>query len=119
MTPVAKTEFVRLSAARQNQNLNTTPQPRNTLSSTRPITFKNVAATAGVNFTYINGGNAERETRKMYEFTGSGVAVLDHDAAGWPVLYFTQGCSWPTVSGKLDPMDRLFRNLGDRSRARH
>ena len=55
------------------------------------IRFVDVTASSGLDFAYVNGDDPETPGRRMFEFTGGGVAVLDYDLDGWPDLYFTQG----------------------------
>ncbi|MCA9117898.1 MAG: VCBS repeat-containing protein, partial [Planctomycetaceae bacterium] len=84
------------------------------LSSLEPtIRLEDTAQQAGLTFHYFNGSPPEKQTRRMYEFNGGGVAVLDYDQDGWPDLYLTQGSRWPEGSPRDSHSDRLFRNLGD------
>lgn len=77
------------------------------------IRFADVTESSGLQFSYFNGEDLETPGRRMFEFTGGGVAVLDYDVDGWPDLYFTQGAHYPRR--EKDPVlrDQLFRNLGN------
>ena len=77
------------------------------------IQFVNVTATSELDFTYFNGDDPTTPGRRMFEFTGGGVAVLDYDLDGWPDLYFTQGSHLPRRDGQPILRDQLYRNLGD------
>lgn len=59
--------------------------------STPKLSFIDDAAAVGIDFTYFEDPDPSTEGRRMREFTGGGVAVLDFDVDGWPDLYFTQG----------------------------
>jgi tetratricopeptide (TPR) repeat protein len=100
------------------------PLPRVTPPSTAPagpqpgslagrIRFADVAPDAGVDFEYFNGEDPASPRRRMIEFTGGGVIVLDYDQDGWPDLYFTQGTYLPRREGASAHRDQLFRNLGN------
>ena len=78
------------------------------------IRFDDVAAVAGIDFSYFNSASpAFVGLGRVYEFTGGGVAVLDFDSDGWPDIYFTQGCRWPPGTPQNEHLDRLFRNQRD------
>ncbi len=72
--------------------------------------FRNDATSVGLSFRYYNGGDPTQDIRKMYEFTGGGVAILDFDGDGWPDIHLTQGCDWPPDSRQRLHYDRLFRS---------
>ena len=76
------------------------------------IGFIDTAASAKMNFKYVNGGDPGEGLKQMFEVTGGGVSVLDFDRDEWPDLYFPQGGSW-TAGDKRAEIDRLFRNLGN------
>lgn len=76
--------------------------------------FRNEASERGIDFRYFNGGDASRGIRKMYEFTGGGVAAIDFDGDTWPDAYWTQGSAWPPDKDQRTHIDRLYRNEGAR-----
>jgi len=77
------------------------------------IIFADIASEVGIEFQYFNSDDPSTEGRRMFEFTGGGVAVLDYDGDLWPDVYLTQGCLWPAVADRQQYRDRLFRNLGN------
>ena len=77
------------------------------------LAFADLAAQAGIDFTYYNGDDPDMAGRPMRASTGGGVAILDFDWDGWPDMHFTQGCDWPPQPGQNRHLDRLFRNRGD------
>ena len=82
---------------------------------TTAVSFKDIAADAGIRFRYFNSDDPSTEGRRMFEFTGGGVAILDYDGDLWPDIYLTQGCLWPADPTQQKHRDRLFRNLGNGS----
>ncbi len=72
--------------------------------------FEDASDESFIDFRYFNGA-AEPE-RRMYEFTGGGIGVLDFDLDGWPDVFFSQGCRWPPGETNSEPFrDMLFRNI--------
>jgi tetratricopeptide (TPR) repeat protein len=86
------------------------PTPKMAL---RPVSFRDDASAADLRFTYFNGTSGA-PTKRMFEFTGGGIGVLDFDADGWPDVFFTQGCTWPPGSRSDQPSDVLYRNQDGR-----
>ncbi len=72
--------------------------------------FEDVAADVGLDFRYFESPDESTEGRRMFEWTGGGVAALDFDQDGWPDLYFTQGTRLPIGSAGDEFQDQLFRN---------
>lgn len=68
------------------------------------------AKRAALEFRFVNGTDKVAE-RRMYEFTGGGIGVLDFDLDGWPDAVFTQGTIWPPNSQQQILKDKLFRNI--------
>lgn len=87
--------------------------PRDALASqaTATIQFKDVAAATGLQFVYFGGDDPGTEGRRMFEYTGGGVAVIDFDRDGWPDLHFTQGSRQPGDFQQQQYLDGLFRNV--------
>ncbi len=100
-----KPDIPRASAARTK--LASEPQ------ANTAIRFADVTRASGLDFVYFNGDDPKTLGRRMFEFTGGGVAVLDYDLDDWPDLYFTQGGHWPLREGDPVLRDRLYRNLGN------
>ena len=77
------------------------------------VSFRNEASSIGISFEYFNGGAANTNTLRMYEFTGGGVAIFDYDGNGWPDIYLTQGCRWPPVPSQTEHLDQIYHNAGN------
>ena len=110
--PVDLGELVESFPAPERERTSVTgqsPAPR-TPSAVVPE-FVDEAASAGIDFTYFESPDTDTEGRRMFEFTGGGVAVLDFDCDGWPDVYFTQGARIPPASNERR-LDELYRNVG-------
>jgi len=74
------------------------------------INFEDVSEVSSFDFQYQNGTDSATEGRRIFEYTGGGVGVLDYDLDGWPDLYMTQGGKeGPTVPST--DSDQLIRNI--------
>lgn len=89
-------------------------------SKTR-LSFREESGQVGLRFQYINGtpgfGVGEVSQRRMFEFTGGGIGVLDYDNDGYPDCFCSQGYPRPNeFKAAVDPSsnsgDRLWRNRG-------
>ncbi|HEY0984332.1 FG-GAP-like repeat-containing protein [Schlesneria sp.] len=80
-------------------------------ASSSDILFLDEAAALGLQFTYFNGEISASPGRRMFEYTGGGVAAFDYDLDGWCDLYFTQGTTWPPDTADSQFLDALFRNV--------
>lgn len=78
-----------------------------------PVSFRDDAAATGLQFRYFNGTSGA-PARRMFEFTGGGIGVMDFDGDGFPDVWFTQGRRWPPASPDAEHVDRLFRNASAR-----
>lgn len=65
---------------------------------------------SGIEFTYKNGATGQA---LMVEATGGGCGWLDYDLDGSPDLYLCQGGDPASLVLADQPIDRLFRNLGN------
>lgn len=79
------------------------------------IRFENPASKMGVDFVYHNSFIDRAAGKRMFEFTGAGVGVLDFDRNGYSDLFMAQGTPWPIPENGPVPGDTLYRNLGKRS----
>jgi hypothetical protein len=79
---------------------------------TSPVTFVDVAQSAGLNVTNVWGGIESK--KYIIEAKGSGLAFFDYDQDGWLDVYLTNGSrldtTWP--EGKA-PTSHLFKNNRD------
>ncbi len=73
------------------------------------LSLREEARSVGLRFRYMNGVDG-KPTRRMFEFTGGGVGVIDFELDGFPDAYFTQGARWPVDDAQTEFLDRLFRN---------
>lgn len=64
-------------------------------SSATGVFWEDVAHQRGLEFRYYSSPQPEQEGKRIFEFGGGGVGVLDFDLDGWPDMLFTQGCEWP------------------------
>jgi tetratricopeptide (TPR) repeat protein len=93
----------------------TTFSPKPSTTDRPSPAFVDESRSLGIDFTYIEGRQPGVEGRRMPEFTGGGVAVLDFDLDGYADLFFTQGGEVPAavdapapVPTETTPRDRLF-----------
>ena len=92
------------------------------LASSGGIQLQDVASDVALDFQFYNGTRSAEPGRRMYEFTGGGVGVLDLDGDTWPDLFFSQGADWPAGHPNAADTgsvghggDRLFRNYRGQS----
>jgi enediyne biosynthesis protein E4 len=78
-----------------------------------PAWFVDVAESAGVRMTDVNGGVQSK--RYIIESTGSGVAILDYDNDGWFDIFFVNGTTLDDASQGTSskPTSHLFHNNHD------
>jgi tetratricopeptide (TPR) repeat protein len=95
--------------------LESLPQRRAPQLASSAIAFEENAEGAKLDFRYFSNSHPPAEGKRMYEFPGGGVAILDYDLDGWPDAYFTQGCRWPLDSEQRTHLDRLLRNIDGKS----
>ncbi len=96
-----------------------TGESSRTSGSTSPnISFAQQRSGIGFDFNYFDGTNTT--TRRMFEFSGGGIAVLDFDNDRAPDLFCTQGHTWgePEPTSDHHHHDTLFRNQQGQSLAR-
>jgi enediyne biosynthesis protein E4 len=79
-------------------------------ASIDPIGFRNVAQSAGLNFTVENNPTPEKH---LIETMTGGVAAFDYNGDGLTDIFFANGASLPSLE-KTTPKywNRLFRNEG-------
>ena len=82
----------------------------NNPGSSGRITFAERSLEVGLAFSYFCDSRAADEGKRMYEFPGGGVGVLDYDLDGWPDIHLTQGCRWPVDRAAREHLDQLFKN---------
>ena len=81
--------------------------------------FVDVTASAGVNFTRFDGrdrlpGDRYPDGRRMFEWTGGGVAAFDFDGDSLPDLFFPQGKPWPVSEPEPPPRGTILRIVSRR-----
>ncbi|MDH3733255.1 MAG: CRTAC1 family protein [Gemmatimonadota bacterium] len=72
--------------------------------------FTDITGSAGVDFVHATGAFGEKW---MPETMGSGVAVFDYDADGWPDIYLVSSTGWEGRPEDRGATSRLYRNRGD------
>jgi enediyne biosynthesis protein E4 len=75
-----------------------------------PLSLRDVAEEAGIDFRHLTGATGERH---LPETMGAGVAWIDADGDGWLDLYLVQSGPFPP-DGSAAAANRLYRNLGER-----
>jgi hypothetical protein len=74
------------------------------------VTFTDVAASAGLHFTHINGASPDKH---LVETMGSGGLLFDFDADGNLDVFLVDGGSLVDAQTAARASHRLFRNRGD------
>ncbi len=81
------------------------------LTSEFPVSFTNVAPTAGLSEPTIYGG-VDRK-RYIIETNGCGVAFVDYDNDGWVDVFTLSGTRLEGLPAGKEPTNRLYRNRGN------
>jgi hypothetical protein len=79
-------------------------------SSARPVTFVDVANSAGITFRHDNAASPEKY---LIETMGSGCGWIDYDQNGLLDLYLVNGAATHIYSPKQPLTSALYRNNGD------
>ena len=87
------------------------PHARSQNSEQSRIAFADDSLRVGLDFVYFNGDDPSTTGKRMFEFTGGGVAAIDYDLDGWCDVYFTQGTTWPPQQSNHQYLDAMFRNV--------
>lgn len=76
------------------------------------IRFRDDGAASGLVFQYVSRADAGETGRRMHEFTGGGVGVIDVNGDLWPDAYFAQATAGarPMPAADATLSDRLFLN---------
>ena len=80
-------------------------------SSSSPVQFVDVAATAGLRDRMVNGG--EKTKKYVFESTGSGLAIFDYDHDDHADLFIVNGSQLDLSPAAARPTNHLYRNKGD------
>lgn len=87
--------------------------PSKTTAQPSTISFRDDARARGIVMDYATGHDPAFGGRRVFEFAGGGVGVVDYDLDGLPDLYLTQGGTWPPKAGQTEFLDRLYRQSAD------
>ena len=79
-------------------------------TSATPVTFNDATATAGIDFTHVNGASPQKF---LAETMGSGAMLFDYDQDGWPDIFLVDGGSFADRADAARARHRLYRNRGD------
>ena len=79
-------------------------------SPNAPVTFLDVAASAGISFKHQNAASPEKF---LIETMGSGCAWIDYDQNGLLDLYLVNGAATGAYTPQQSPRSALYRNNGD------
>ncbi|MGA2253054.1 MAG: CRTAC1 family protein [Thermoguttaceae bacterium] len=74
-----------------------------------PIRFRDVTAESGIDFVHTHGGSGRKY---IVESVSSGLALFDYDNDGKIDIYFLNGRPLAGTEAKVQPKNRLYRNLG-------
>jgi hypothetical protein len=77
---------------------------------TTPVTFADIARTAGINFVHDNAATPEKY---LIESMGAGCAWIDYDQDGLMDLYLVNGAATKAYTPKHPLTGALYRNSGD------
>ena len=78
-----------------------------TFAQVANVSFRDIAAAAGVNVTHVNGASAEKY---FAEIMGSGGLFFDFDDDGWVDIFIVDGGSIADPKVAASARHRLFRN---------
>ena len=74
------------------------------------LSFLEQSDDIGLSFRYMNGVGGI-SSRRMFTYTGGGVAVGDFDGDDFPDVFFSQGGDWALRGTPGNARDMLFRNI--------
>ena len=100
-----------------NANPNSTVaevSPEKPSEQDQAFSFENIAGQAGIDFVFRNSTVDRTAGRRMFEFTGGGIGVIDYDNDSRPDLFLAQAVPWPIPQSGSIPGDALYRNLESR-----